>query len=308
MLWESTMPLLRVRFSDERLHLGPEADSILEKLKNDPAAPIVIMVHGYKFLPGDPRHCPHDHIFSLSETHKCWKATSWPRGLGFGSGQAREGLAIAFGWEARGPLHRVYDNANLAAKALAELIDRLALALPQHKFHAIGHSLGGRVLLQTLQHVDPGRLSKLILLNPAEYRASAEKALASAGGRHAQTLIVTSAENALFDLIMRYLVWPERRGDVPVGHGIEGMAHVKTLRIDCPKTLAHLRRIGFPIRGKRRKLCHWSPYLRDGTFDIYKALFRGEITLNSLLPAADRPEQPLGAGIGPEIQSASVAV
>ncbi|RFP87999.1 alpha/beta fold hydrolase [Rhodobacteraceae bacterium 63075] len=302
------MPLLRVNFRGGRLRLGSEAENTLSEMASAPAGPIVIMVHGYKFLPGDPRHCPHEHIFSLAETHKCWKATSWPRGLGFGSGQAREGLAIAFGWDARGPLHQVYDNTRMAAKALAELIDQLARALPAHRIHAIGHSLGGRVLLQTLQRVEPGRLSRLILLNPAEYRACAEKALASAGGRQAQTLIVTSGENALFDLIMRYLVWPDRRGDVPVGHGIEGMAHVKTLRIDCPRTLAHLGQIGFPISGKRRKLCHWSPYLRDGTFDIYRALFRDEIKLNALVPAPAMAGPALSAGNGPGIQTASCAV
>ena len=67
-------------------------------------APIVVMIHGYRYSPSQPAHDPHRHILSLDPDPRQRRATSWPRALGFGGVHPQDGLAIAFGWEARGTL------------------------------------------------------------------------------------------------------------------------------------------------------------------------------------------------------------
>jgi hypothetical protein len=43
-------------------------------------------------------------------------------------------------------------------------------------------------------------------------------------------------------------------------------------------------------------VCHWSVYLRPGTFRLYRALIhdRHHLTLERLRPAVDRPPLPRG--------------
>ena len=89
-------------------------------------APIVVMVHGYRYSPSEPAHDPHRHILSLDPDPGGRRVTSWPRALGFGAGDPGEGLAIAFGWEARGSLGGAYRRAGMAGAALARLLSRLA--------------------------------------------------------------------------------------------------------------------------------------------------------------------------------------
>ena len=48
----------------------PVADTIRDTARG--TGPVILMIHGYKFEPGHPDHCPHAHIFSLRSDHANW--------------------------------------------------------------------------------------------------------------------------------------------------------------------------------------------------------------------------------------------
>ncbi|MGA1728481.1 MAG: hypothetical protein ACO38U_09490, partial [Burkholderiaceae bacterium] len=69
--------------------------------------PIVIMTHGYSFLPDDARHCPHQHILASKTQSSDPRAISWPEAMGL-TGTYANGTAIAFGWAARGSVWQAW--------------------------------------------------------------------------------------------------------------------------------------------------------------------------------------------------------
>lgn len=256
--------------------------------------PIILMLHGYKFHPGHPVHCPHGHIFAPQDGNPCPKAVSWPARLGYGRGDPDEGLAVAFGWAARGRLRTVYDSAAEAGFALAKAVRTLRAAAPTRPIHAMGHSMGARVILQALPHLARGDLGRLVLLAGAEYRSAAETALDTPAGRSAEVINVTSRENDLFDFMFERLVPAPRPGDAALGAGLTPSDTRLTLPIDNPGLLDLLARRGIAIEPPHAVICHWSAYRRAGVFDLYETLFRRPevlplATLATALPQADTP-------------------
>ncbi|WP_295048988.1 hypothetical protein [uncultured Paracoccus sp.] len=231
-------------------------------------APLIVMIHGYRYSP-DAAHCdPHRHILSLDPdlTHR--RVLSWPRALGFGAGNPDEGLALAFGWEARGMLGQAYARAGDAGRALASLVSDLA-GQAGRPVALIGHSLGGRVALQALRHADPGSIGRLVLLTGAEFRDTAAAALDSPAGRRAEVLNITSRENDLFDFAME--MWLDRGRRQALGFGLDRPAgNWLDVQVDDAATLVALDRLGFPVEHRSMRLSHWSPYLRRGLFDFYR--------------------------------------
>ncbi|QPM89040.1 hypothetical protein PSAL_002490 [Pseudooceanicola algae] len=228
--------------------------------------PIVVMVHGYRFEPEHPDHCPHDHIFSEAPDHPCYKAESWPRGLGIGA--LRQGLA--FGWRARGSIWQAHAEAAFAGQALAGLLRRLRDADPLRPIHAIGHSLGARVILSALPELEAGTLDRVLLLAGADYASSARRALDSPAGRRARMLHVTSGENRVYDLMLRSALPPAHPGDLVLGRA--DLPGLPTLRLDDPRHLDGLSGLGYRVAPPQRRICHWSSYLRPGIFDLYRDL------------------------------------
>ena len=203
------------------------------------------MIHGFRFSPTVAGQSPHRHILSLAPDPGCWKAMSWPRHLGFGRHRG-EGLAIAFGWEARGTLWRAYDEAARAGRALATLLARIAALSPGRRVGVIAHCLGARVVLQALPHLDRPVLGRAVLLAAAEFRARAAGALATPAGRAAEFVNVTSRENDLFDLLIETLL-PLTR-DRTLGLGLPGRpANWLDLPLDHAPTLAALAGLGHRI-------------------------------------------------------------
>ena len=92
------MPLVRINVLGDTPVCadGGSAEAALsEALDGLPrGAPVVVMIHGYKHSPGAPSHDPHSHMLSLTPV-RGGRSLSWPRHLGFGRGDTREGLAIA---------------------------------------------------------------------------------------------------------------------------------------------------------------------------------------------------------------------
>ncbi|PJE32059.1 Alpha/beta hydrolase of unknown function [Pseudooceanicola antarcticus] len=229
-------------------------------------APVIIMVHGYRFQPGDPVHCPHSHILSDHDAHPCRKAVSWPRGLGIGADR----LGLAFGWPARGSIWQAHRQADAAGRALAQVITLIRQIDPQREIHAIGHSLGARVLLSALSALGAPALGQVLLLAGADHVSHLEAARASPAGRSARLLHVTSRENLLYDLLLAGLVGGKGAGDRVLGRAVHPA--LPQLRLDDPQHLAGLAAMGFALGRPERRICHWSSYLRPGAFPLYHAL------------------------------------
>lgn len=231
-------------------------------------APLVVMVHGYRFSPHSPEHDPHRHILSLAPCDGARHAVSWPASLGF-SARGREGLAIAYGWEARGNLRGAYARAADAGAELAGVIDRLAVTA-RRPVALIGHSLGARVALAAMSRAAPGAVGRVVLLAGAEFRSCAENAAASPAGMLAEIINITSRENDPYDFALELLLRAGRDGTVGLGI-TRPRDHWIDIQVDQPETLAALRAMGFPVSDPVSRASHWAPYLRHGLFDFYRA-------------------------------------
>lgn len=245
----------------------PAEAALARGLARPGKGPVIVMVHGYRFLPGDPVHCPHLHILSDHATHPCRRAASWPRGLGIGQ---EERIGIAFGWPARGSIWEAYEAARRAGRSLARVIEAVQALAPGREIHAIGHSLGARVLLSMLAELRAPGPGRVLLLAGADHLSHLEVALASPAGRAARLLHVTSGENRLFDLGLGMLVGTGQPRDAVLGR--RRHPGLPELRLDDARQLAALAGMGFALSGAPKRVCHWSSYLRQGTFPLYRAL------------------------------------
>lgn len=323
------MPILRLNAGDDSVALHQSsADpwaSLRDQARGD--GPVIVMVHGFKYRPGLRAHCPHAWLFGpvpcparglrpladwdvridpdtgpgltgpgrrqfpapLAQRSK--PARTWPDALGFGQGRRDEGLALAFGWNARGSIWRAYGRAAQAGWHLARVIRLLRRVAPDRPVHAVAHSLGARVVLQALPHLAPGDLHRVIALNPAEYHAAASRMHATQAGRATEVLTVWGRENLAYDLALQASVRPATPRDRVLGLRPLSGNGTHRLRLDCPETAAHLHRLGFDIAAPRRAACHRQPYLRPGLWPLYSALLR-------------QPEMLPLAALGPPAQTA----
>ena len=267
------MPVLRINAKGNIPRLaGPECGTTLLSDALRPhlgGAPVLIMLHGYRYSPSRAHSNPHDQILKIGLDHPQTRLQSWPRRMGYGPGTSDRGLCIAFGWEAGGSIWRAHREAGRAGLALATLIEQLA-SLGAGPVNIIAHSLGARVALAALPQLDAGTIGRMILLTGAELRSTAEAALLSAAGRSAQVLNIISRENDIFDFLYEWLLAPHRYGARALGAGLV-LPHCVTAQIDHPDHLSGLRALGFAIPAATSRMCHWSSYLRPGLFSLYRA-------------------------------------
>ncbi|WP_040604273.1 esterase/lipase family protein [Sagittula stellata] len=288
------MPMLRITVTDgePRLHgaTTPLSPTLRRALAEDPG-PVTVMVHGYKYLPGHPKHCPHRTIFARVPSVTDPRVVSWPRHLGL-RGQHGEGLGISFGWMARGTIWDAHAEALVAGHALARLVAEIRRIAPARPVNLVAHSLGARVALTAIGYGNPGAVSRAVLLAAAEYAGVACSALSGASGQATQVLNVTSRENDLYDFLLERLVPPTIPQDRMLGHGTPRLPNLVTLQLDDPTSLKTLRAAGFPIAEPQRLVCHWSPYLRAGVFPLYAAFLSNDLPLGrlrALLPETGTP-------------------
>lgn len=232
-----------------------------------PDAPVVILIHGFRYCPDNPNHCPHDHILSLRPSRACWKSVSWPRHLGLhGTG----GLAIGFGWPARGTIWQAMARTGQAAAELAILMRRIKTLAPHRPLHLVGHSLGARLAMLACRDLPARSVQRLVLISAALFRAEARSLMQTPALASAEVFNVTGRENLVFDLLLR-LARPH--GGPTVGRGLAARNWLD-LRLDNRQTLAALALFGHRIPMPRSLVCHWSGYLRPGVFGLYRALLR----------------------------------
>ncbi len=285
------MPIVRINALHGRAELHRNRRPVFRALQQtrDTKGPVIIMTHGYKYRPDAKNACPHRHILSLQPQTTPWYSPSWPQQLGFGAGFDDEGLAIAFGWDARGPLWSAHRRTVSAGQVLARVINDLHRLNPDRPIHFIGHSMGTELALEALHHVSPGSLNRIISMTGAAYHTRTVQALATPAGQTAEFINITSRENDLFDLMFEWLIQPPDKGDRSIGNGLEAKNAV-TLQIDCDATLDHLSSLICPVAAPQRRVCHWSSYTRPGVLRVYNALLRNPehlclATLRRGLPA-----------------------
>ena len=234
-------------------------------------APVILMVHGYRFSPSLPDHDPFTQILAPVRTRPGNRALPWPRHLGFGRGDPMEGLGVAFGWEARGSFWRAHGEAWRAGEALARVVEGLREALPGRPVNAVAHSLGARVTLRAMRLLPAGALNRVVLLSPAEHRGAARAAMASPAGGRAEVVSVRSAENRAFDAVLQLLV---PRPEPVLGLGLAGNPNWLDLDPCDPAVMDLARALGHPIAPRRWRVCHHSSYARPGLMRLYRAILR----------------------------------
>lgn len=297
------MPVIRINANGDtpRLHRSPApAHRLLEQTRHVPG-PVIIMTHGYKYMPGHPLCCPHAGIFATGATGLAESRSRWPAAMGLdGHGG---GLGIAFGWDARGTLWQAQRRARAAGRALADVIGTLRRLNPDRPVHLISHSMGVELAFEALHHLPGKALDRIVSMTGAAFRSRAEAALATPAGRQVEFINVTSRENDLFDFLFERLIAPPRRGDRAIGDRICANNAV-TVQIDCVDTRDHIARLGFELGDRSRRVCHWSSYMRPGALWFYAALMRdpGRYPLDLIrrgLPAESDRRWSRLAAVGP---------
>lgn len=296
------MSLLSICARDGRLTLntpdGPSAEAALAArlATMPPSAPIVILVHGKGYCPGDPLRDAARLVFATRPGLARSRFVSWPRRLGFAlpASRAERGLCIGFGWDARGTIWATSRRAAETATLLARLIQMIGRIAPNRPVDLFGHSLGARVILGAVPLLHAGALGRVILLAAAEFRPAARAALDSPAGAGAEFLNITTRENDLFDWLFERAHHP--LGAKALGRGLRTRDNWLNIELDNPRTEAGLRALGLPLAHPAARICHWSVYLRPGVFRLYRALIhdRGRLTLSALRPAVDHTPRPHG--------------
>ncbi len=284
------MPMIRINATSDGLALHANDTALVTPTLRDGLngrGPVIVMIHGFKYRPAHARTCPHRLIFASDATRG---SAAWPRHLGFGLGHRDEGLAIAFGWDARGPLPRVFRSAGLAGRRLAELLTEIRRIAPNRPIHLLTHSLGSEVAFGALMHLPRCSVRRVLCLTGASYRSTAQRAMASPAGRTAELVNVTSRENDLFDFLFEWTVRAPQLGDRAIGQGLDGR-NIVTLQLDHPDHLQALARLGAPITPASRRVCHWSGYMRPGVLRLWARMMRHpeQLPLALLAPTPPAP-------------------
>lgn len=303
------MPILRITAKDGQTRLfGGDEDlmtALAGALDDDPG-PITVMIHGYKYMPGHPDHCPFDQILSVAPARPGPRVVSWPRRLGL-RGRRGEGLGLAFGWEARGTPRAAHARAALAGDALAALLARLHALAPDRPVRIVAHSMGARVALRAIALSPPGVVRTAVLMAAAEFDATAMVALSSPGGAGCSVLNVTSRENDFFDFLGERILPLPVPGARMLGAGALWLPNLAHLQIDDPRSLSALGRAGYRIETSRRRVCHWSPYLRAGLFPLYRAVLAEDLTLSRLRGMLPPATEPRWSGLRRGVRALSLA-
>ena len=289
------MPILRLNAGPDglSLHRSPASPRSALSTAATGTGPVIILIHGFKYDPDCTDRSPHATIFRRTPHQDNCNKTPWLQNLGFGIGRCDEGLAIAFGWRARGNLWRAQRSARLAGAQLADVIRTIRALAPHRPIHAITHSMGSEVIFEALHRLGSGDIDRIITLTGASYATRAEKALQTHAGQTAELLNVTSRENDVFDFMFERLIAPPSRGDRAMGVGIRAPNAV-TIQLDCVRTLATLAHFGGHIARPHRRICHWSGYTRAGALHFYAHAMRNTdavplAALQHALPLAPKP-------------------
>ncbi len=268
---------------DPRLHLR----SALEKVPE--GAPVVIMIHGYKYHPRRAYSDPHRLLFAPVPEKTARKFSSWSTGLGFALHTVDDGLGIGFGWEGL-PSHKikptprlsgfahVYGQAYRAGGHLARLLSWIEKISPGRKVDILAHSLGARVAFIGLMRGASSNARRVILLSGAEYASNINRYFRHVD-RHPslEVFSIQNNRNGFVDFLFECFAPRPHPQDKAMGRNFQGPPERwLTLAIDDPATRSVLaeRGIGIERPLKRHRVDHWGLYTRAGTMRFYQDLLR----------------------------------
>ena len=279
--------------SDPRLHLAQALRGLPD------GAPIVIMIHGYKYHPRAQSTDPHRLLFSPRPEVSCTRSVSWPLELGFAQLGVDDGLAIGFGWEGRpsrkiapkpflNSFAHVYAQATRAGGHLARVLGWIAELAPGRAVDLIAHSLGARVAFCGISRRASDNLGRLILMGGAEYASVVDQSFRRSD--HAQmpeVFCVRTRQNAFVDFLFESFAPRSHPHDFAIGRGYQGPRdRWMNIRLDDPATLGVLsaRGIGLSRPAAGKLVDHWGFYQRAGIMKFYRQLLRnrGAWRLNDL--------------------------
>ena len=268
--------------SGPRLHVtGAMPRPALQKALERNPGPVTVLIHGYRYQPGHPIHCPHTSLNSLIPKHPNLNMVSLPANLQIGHSDGY-GIGLSYGWFARGNIWQAYRRAGDAGTHLAQLLAMIKEIDPARDIHIVAHSLGARVALRALSESAPGTVQRAVLMAAAEFRRAAIEALRSPGGYGCDVLHATSRENDLFDFILERLISAPEGGDIMLGHRLFHLPNLAHLQLDHIPVLNALSANGYPVAAPEHTVCHWSPYRRQGVFPLYRAFLNGDLTISEL--------------------------
>ncbi|MEM9044306.1 MAG: hypothetical protein AAGC81_06405 [Pseudomonadota bacterium] len=262
-----------------------ELDRALERLA--PEDPVCILIHGYRFTWRADTPCldPHLRLFGAGQS-RCGQLRpvrgDWAGWLGFSEEPDRDGLCIAFGWEARSTksggrsrtFAKIYRDAAKAAGALGILAAHIAARRPGLSIDMLAHSLGARVALNCLSQRPLDQYGRVILMGAAEFVSEAEAALAAP--HQAEIYHMLSRANDPFDGLFGLLA-PTQLAMHQVSLGIRGLgrAHARwiDLQLDLPALGDWLEMRGHRLTREER-VSHWHFYADAGAMGFYRAILR----------------------------------
>ena len=270
-------------------HPDLPVDAVLHDLvrRLPPSAPIVVLVHGYKYSRARSGSDPFRYVYAPVTIDPRMRFRSWPQGLGFTRQGITDGLCLCFAWPAhksdpltcqkgaRGPFARVYNRAEVAGAALARVVDTLHAFSPHRSVDILAHSLGARVALQAMRYARRRSFGQVILMGGAEYVAAAESCISGPAGRNAQVYNITAAENDVFDAMFRWFGPAEFRHQPALGSGLAHRArNCVDIPLDHARTPTVMARRGVTLGATPGWLNHWGFYTRHGTMSLYRDIFR----------------------------------
>ncbi|MEO9898401.1 MAG: alpha/beta hydrolase [Paracoccaceae bacterium] len=269
------MPILRLCADDNGLFLYRSPTAALPVLCTAARGngPIIIMIHGYKYDPSVTLRDPHTSIFAMRACANQTNGALWPQHLGFGIGNPKEGLAIAFGWRAKGTIWQAQQSARATAHCLERVIRTLNDVSPNRPIHIIAHSMGSEVVFETIKRLPADSVERVVILTGASYVSHAMGAMQSPAGMTCELFNVTSRENDLFDFVFERLVPPVSLTDHVMGLGVT-LPNVANLQLDCDQTLSLLANFGAKISASESRVCHWSGYTRPGAMEFFAQIMR----------------------------------
>ncbi|MEM1276357.1 MAG: hypothetical protein AAGH74_07515 [Pseudomonadota bacterium] len=194
----------------------------------------------------------------------------------------RDGLCIAFGWEARSTqsggqmrtFARIYRDAAMAAEALGELTAYIAERRPDLRIDMLAHSLGARVALGCLYKQPLDQYGRIILMGAAEFVEEAEAALAAP--YQAEIYHLLSRANDLFDGMFSFFA-PSHHAFCNRSLGIKGLGRVHArwldLQLDLPALGDWMELRGHGLM-RQDRISHWHFYADPGAMSFYRAILR----------------------------------
>lgn len=266
--------------TDVRLHIA-------QAIQRLPAqAPVVIMIHGFRYAPEAPFSDPHLTLYSSAANQIGRCLASWTDGMGFSDTGFDDGLAVGFGWEAAAhspswhPMNmrgfpRIYKNAAVAGERLARVCHWINELAPDRTIDLMAHSLGARVALRAV-HLHSTNIGRVILMGAAEYASEADQVMKRLP--HPSPLEVfniRARENVFYDFLFEALAPRKKRGDIAIGRGYDGPHH-RWLNVatDDASTLQALSVRGVGLGRSQARITHSGFYTRPGMFGFYQSLIR----------------------------------